>query len=645
MPPPARCARDQPAEGRLGGCVERRVGSSSSHSGRRATSSRASADPPPWPGRQRTGAADRRAGEADLVERRTEVSAGPPRALPEAEVLGEGQRRLQRVEMAEIVAYAADRRASGAGSSTHRAGGGREQPGEDAQQRRLAGTVRPGDRQQLAGRECEVEVREHRRGRRAGRKAVAAGACRGDLAACRARLSSSLRGMPGERCKSASARPLHRLCLEPVHEIHYKACQPAPSASRIPSGGPHSCRPRGRISARSSMRDQRRSTASRSRKTLTVGDATYDYFSLAEAEKNGLAGISRLPFSLKVLLENLLRYEDGRTVTADDIAAIAAWLTTPQDRPRDRLPPGARADAGLHRRAGGGRPRRDARRHGRRSAAIREKINPLVPVDLVIDHSVIVDEFGNAARLRRERRARIRAQRRALPLPALGPVGLRQFPRRAAGHRHLPPGQPRIPRADGLDATRTAGDAVAYPDTLVGTDSHTTMVNGLAVLGWGVGGIEAEAAMLGQPISMLIPEVVGFQLTGKLPRGRHRHRPRAHRHADAAQEGRGRQVRRVLRRRASTTCRSPTARPSPTWRPNMAPPAASSRSTSETLALSATTGRDDGADRAGRGLCQGAGHVARRRHADPVSPTARPRPRHGRAVARRPEAAAGPRAS
>ena len=138
----------------------------------------------------------------------------------------------------------------------------------------------------------------------------------------------------------------------------------------------------------------------KSRRTLTVGGAEYDYFSLPEAEKNGLAGISRLPFSLKVLLENLLRYEDGRTVTADDIRAMADLAGDADERPRDRLPPGARADAGFHRRARRWSTSPPCATPWSRSAATRQKINPLVPVDLVIDHSVMVDDFGNAARLR-----------------------------------------------------------------------------------------------------------------------------------------------------------------------------------------------------------------------------------------------------
>ena len=143
------------------------------------------------------------------------------------------------------------------------------------------------------------------------------------------------------------------------------------------------------------------------------------------------------------------------------------------------------------------------------------KINPLVPAELVIDHSVQVDAFGTRDALPRQRRARVRAQPGALRVPALGPDGVRGLRGRPAGHRHRPPGQPRVPRARGL-RERTG---CCYPDTLVGTDSHTTMINGLGVLGWGVGGIEAEAAMLGQPMSMLIPRVVGFKLDGELPEG------------------------------------------------------------------------------------------------------------------------------
>ena len=246
-----------------------------------------------------------------------------------------------------------------------------------------------------------------------------------------------------------------------------------------------------------------------------------------------------------------------------------------------------------------------------------QKINPLVPVDLVIDHSVMVDYFGTAGAFQTNVELEYERNGERYEFLRWGAGAFDNF-------RVVPPGTGICHQvnleylAQTVWTEKTAdGEKLAYPDTLVGTDSHTTMVNGLAVLGWGVGGIEAEAAMLGQPISMLIPEVIGFRLTGTAQGRRHRDRPRAHRHADAAQEGRGRQVRRVLRRRASTICRSRTARPSPTWRRNMARPAASSRSTQETLAYLEATGRDARAHRAGRGLC------ARRRAcgATPTRPT------------------------
>ena len=146
------------------------------------------------------------------------------------------------------------------------------------------------------------------------------------------------------------------------------------------------------------------------------------------------------------------------------------------------------------------------------------RINPLQPSDLVIDHSVQVDQFGSTGAFSFNARARDRAEQGALPASALGAGRVRQLPRRAAGHRHRPPGEPRVP---GERRVREAGGRrdVVYPDTLVGTDSHTTMINGLGVLGWGVGGIEAEAAMLGQPMPMLTPEVIGFKLTGQLREG------------------------------------------------------------------------------------------------------------------------------
>ena len=245
-----------------------------------------------------------------------------------------------------------------------------------------------------------------------------------------------------------------------------------------------------------------------------------------------------------------------------------------------------------------------------------EKINPLVPVDLVIDHSVIVDEFGNAEGLQEERRSRICPQRRALPLPEMGPAGVLELP-------VVPPGTGichqvnlEYPGPDRLDqegkvqagARQASTVEVAYPDSLVGTDSHTTMVNGLAVLGWGVGGIEAEACMLGQPLSMLLPEVDRLRADRQAEGRRHRDRSRAHRHADAAQEGRRRQVRRVLRPgpRISVARRPRDHRQhgAGIWRDLRLLPGrhrdARLPEDHQPLAV---------ARRAGRKICQGAGHV------------------------------------
>ena len=256
------------------------------------------------------------------------------------------------------------------------------------------------------------------------------------------------------------------------------------------------------------------------RQTLKVGDKTYTYYSLAEAEKNGLAGISRLPFSMKVLLENLLRYEDGRTVTKADIEAVAAWLDNRGKvekeiayRParvlmQDFTGVPAVVDLAAMRDAMhnlGGDPRR---------------INPLVPVDLVIDHSVIVDEFGTPRAFDRNVELEYARNGERYRFLKWGQTAFQNF-------SVVPPGTGICHQVNLEFLSQTVwtrrdealGEVVAYPDTLVGTDSHTTMVNGLAVLGWGVGGIEAEAAMLGQPVSMLIPEVVGFKLTGKLREG------------------------------------------------------------------------------------------------------------------------------
>ncbi|WP_048647312.1 aconitate hydratase AcnA [Nitratireductor soli] len=254
------------------------------------------------------------------------------------------------------------------------------------------------------------------------------------------------------------------------------------------------------------------------RRTLKVGDAEYVYFDLKQAENNGLAGISRLPFSMKVLLENLLRNEDGRTVTKSDIEAVAAWLddkgTAGHEiayRParvlmQDFTGVPAVVDLAAMRDAMvslGGDP---------------QKINPLVPVDLVIDHSVIVDEFGTPKAFARNVELEYQRNGERYRFLKWGQKAFKNF-------RVVPPGTGICHQVNLEYLGQTVwtkeedGVTVAYPDTCVGTDSHTTMINGLGVLGWGVGGIEAEAAMLGQPVSMLLPEVIGFKLTGRMKEG------------------------------------------------------------------------------------------------------------------------------
>ncbi|WP_423601797.1 aconitate hydratase AcnA [Sphingomonas sp. MS122] len=254
------------------------------------------------------------------------------------------------------------------------------------------------------------------------------------------------------------------------------------------------------------------------RDTLTVGGKSYSYYSLAKAAAK-LGDVSRLPFSMKVLLENMLRFEDGVTVTPDDAQAIVDWQNNPvapereiQYRPARVLMQdftGVPCVVDLA-------AMRDAITRLGGDAA---KINPQVPVHLVIDHSVMVDEFGTPKAF--EENVELEYQRNMERYEFLkwGSKALDNF-------SVVPPGTGICHQvnleyiADAIWSSQAAdGLTVAYPDTLVGTDSHTTMVNGLGVLGWGVGGIEAEAAMLGQPVSMLIPEVIGFKLTGKLQEG------------------------------------------------------------------------------------------------------------------------------
>jgi aconitate hydratase len=256
----------------------------------------------------------------------------------------------------------------------------------------------------------------------------------------------------------------------------------------------------------------------KARRELKVGNKSYVYYSLRAAEEAGLAGTSSLPVSMKVLLENLLRNEDGVSVNEADLKAVAAWLENKgaveheiSFRPARVLMQdftGVPAVVDLA-------AMRDAMVALGANPA---KINPLNPVDLVIDHSVMVDNFGNPKayddNVKREYERNIERYR----FLRWGSSAFNNF-------RVVPPGTGICHQvnleylAQTVWTNEVDGAEVAYPDTVVGTDSHTTMVNGLAVLGWGVGGIEAEAAMLGQPIPMLIPEVIGFKLTGAMPEG------------------------------------------------------------------------------------------------------------------------------
>ena len=198
-----------------------------------------------------------------------------------------------------------------------------------------------------------------------------------------------------------------------------------------------------------------------------------------------------------------------------DIEYVAKWQKSASAR--DSIPPRPQYCCRISLASLRGRPRRHARRtetDGRRPERLPTR---LIPVDLVIDHSVQVDQFGSADAFHINAADRVRTQSGALRIPALGAGRISRFPRCAARHRHRAPGESRIPGQRGLHKRKNR--LQAYPDTLVGTDSHTTMINGLGVVGWGVGGIEAEACMLGQPVSMLLPEVVGFKLDGKLPEG------------------------------------------------------------------------------------------------------------------------------
>ena len=259
--------------------------------------------------------------------------------------------------------------------------------------------------------------------------------------------------------------------------------------------------------------------SARARKTLTLKDTSLAYYSIPEAEARGLGAFSRLPAALKVVLENMLRFEDGKTVTLDDIKAFGDWVQNGGKSTREIAYRPARV---LMQDFTGVPAVVDlaAMRDGIKAlGGNAQQINPLAPVDLVIDHSVMIDEFGNPRAFQMNVDREYERNMERYQFLKWGQSAFDNF-------RVVPPGTGICHQVNLEYLSQTIwtdtdqnGAEVAYPDTLVGTDSHTTMVNGLAVLGWGVGGIEAEAAMLGQPISMLIPEVVGFKLTGQMSEG------------------------------------------------------------------------------------------------------------------------------
>ena len=255
----------------------------------------------------------------------------------------------------------------------------------------------------------------------------------------------------------------------------------------------------------------------KTRRTLTVGDKEYDYFSIEAAEEAGLGDVSRLPFSLKVLLENLLRYEDGGSVTVDDAKALAAWLDTGSSSNEIAFRPArvlmqdftgvpSVVDLAAMRQAMadmGGDP---------------EKINPLNTCNLVIDHSVTAEFTGTADAMQKNIEKEFASNMERYTFLKWGQTAFSNF-------TVVPPGAGICHQVNLEFLAKTVwteeedGKTIAMPDTIVGTDSHTTMVNALSVLGWGVGGIEAEAVILGQPVTLLIPEVIGFKLTGKMQEG------------------------------------------------------------------------------------------------------------------------------
>ena len=259
----------------------------------------------------------------------------------------------------------------------------------------------------------------------------------------------------------------------------------------------------------------------KTKKTLKIGKKTYTYYSLKYADKNGLKNVSALPYSIKILLENLIRHEDEKTVLKSDILEFQKWKKRKKIAKEINFRParvlmqdftGVPAVVDLA----------SMRSAIKDKKGDPKKINPLSPVDLVIDHSVMVDKFGSASAHKANVDLEYKRNIERYEFLRWGQKSFDNF-------RVVPPGTGICHQVNLEYLAKTIWSSsgfinnkkveLAYPDTVVGTDSHTTMINGLSVLGWGVGGIEAEAAMLGQPISMVVPEVIGFEIKGKIKEG------------------------------------------------------------------------------------------------------------------------------
>ncbi len=352
----------------------------------------------------------------------------------------------------------------------------------------------------------------------------------------------------------------------------------------------------------------------KTRKKLNVGGLPFDIFSLAELAK-ARPEVSKLPFSLKVLLENLLRFEDGRVVKKELIDSLLKWDPKAEPSTEISFTP-ARVllqdftgvpcvvDLAAMREA-------LASMGGKAS-----QINPMCPLDLVIDHSVQVDKFGTSDAFQQNVNFEFQRNTERYAFLKWGQKAFKNF-------RAVPPGTGICHQVNleylGQGVFKSA-NGEAYPDTLVGTDSHTTMINGLGVVGWGVGGIEAEAAMLGQPVSMLIPQVVGFKLTGALPAG-------------ATATDLVLTVTNLLRKKGvvgkfveffgqgSRASRCPTARPSRTWPPSTARPSASFPSTTRRWRTCASPAAHPSPSRWSRATARSRACSARHNHPSPSSRT------------------------